>query len=622
MVRTVYAAVLAATLACSSHAFADNGSEYRGLYVFGDSLSDNGNIPRLTGVTYPPAPYFQSRFSNGPVYAEYLPGLLGFSAVGNNAVGGAFAGRGNTTAVPAGLPGTTDEIERFLIARPNADARDLFIVFAGANDGLRVLGAAATTPPAQVPALLQSSITSAITSTLDNLGRLTASGASQFVVPNLPDLGRTPSAIAAGPAGQQLASLFAQNYNAALAGILQQRADSVRIVPFDVAAIFNDLTTNPSRYGLVNVTQACVNVPSCVTGSTATQNQFLFWDTVHPTANVHAAIGSMMAHVLSGPAVFAGLQELGDVSRRQIEAQIVTGAGFDAASGNIATAQLSQGDRPLLLRVSGTYGNGSRDGVRGRRGFEYDTGSGVVALDWRVAPGWTVGAAIGVSSGSADFDLAGGKADYRSVVGAFHAAYVAGDFAASAYVDYARDEFRNIVRPVGAAGLDTRGETDGSTTGFGLSAKYAMPFGAVRVGPIGGVRYSNGRIDGYTETGLPFLAQIVDPQKSLTSVRGDGGGFLQTDLALGGAVLRSTLVATLEHDFQDTSRTLTSRIVSQSTIPTNTMLGAYDDTWGRVGATIELVQAGPFQASLGGSTTVGKSDGRDWAIGGRLGFRF
>src|SRR5205807_1871111 len=101
-------------------------------------------------------PYFQSRFSNGPVYAEYLPALLGISTVGNNAVGGAFAGRGNTNgATLPTLPGTTDELDRYLAARPRADTRDLFIVFAGANDGLRTLGAAATTPPAQVPALLQ-----------------------------------------------------------------------------------------------------------------------------------------------------------------------------------------------------------------------------------------------------------------------------------------------------------------------------------------------------------------------------------------------------------------------------------------------------------------------------------
>ncbi|OYV66503.1 MAG: hypothetical protein B7X09_03565, partial [Acidiphilium sp. 21-66-27] len=64
------------------------------LYVFGDSLSDNGNIPRLTGVPYPPPPYVGYRFSNGPVWAEYLPGLTGLNFKPSNdyAVGGAFAG--------------------------------------------------------------------------------------------------------------------------------------------------------------------------------------------------------------------------------------------------------------------------------------------------------------------------------------------------------------------------------------------------------------------------------------------------------------------------------------------------------------------------------------------------
>jgi outer membrane lipase/esterase len=624
VLRTMKLAALVAvsTLAMSTSAHAD-GSEYRGLYVFGDSLSDNGNIPRLIGVIYPPPPYFNARFSNGPVYAEYLPALLGISNVNNNAVGGAFAGRGNTNnATFPTLPGVSDEIDRYLAQRPSADKRDLFIVFAGANDGLRALTQAATTPPAQVPALVQASITSAITSTVDSMGRLIASGASQIVVPNLPDLGRTPSAISQGAAAQGLATTYTQNFNAALADVLAKQGQTVRIVPFDVAAVFNDLITNPSRYGLSNVTQACVNVPSCVTGSTAAQNQFLFWDTVHPTGGVHAALGAMMAQVLSGPGVFAGLQELGGVGRRQIEAEIVGASGFDAGSGNVATAALNQSDRPLLLRVAGSYGHGTRDGVQGRRGFDYDMGSGTVALDWRAAPGWTVGAAVGFASGKADFDFAAGKADYRSVVGALHASFVQGGLSASAYADYARDEFRKIVRPVGTAGLETRGETNGNTFGIGLSANYLAPVGVWRVGPIGGLRYAHSRIGGYTETGLPFLAQIIEPQTGLTSVLGSGGAVAQADMELGGAVLRGTIVATLEHEFQDTSRTLTTRLVSQASIPMRTALGRYDDTWGKAGATLDLLQAGPFLASFGGSTTFGKSDGRDWSVGGRLGVRF
>ena len=40
------------------------------LVVFGDSLSDNGNLFDLTGFPQPPA--WEGRASNGPVYAEQL----------------------------------------------------------------------------------------------------------------------------------------------------------------------------------------------------------------------------------------------------------------------------------------------------------------------------------------------------------------------------------------------------------------------------------------------------------------------------------------------------------------------------------------------------------------------
>ena len=92
---SLYAAILACTC-LSAPAHAGN------FYAFGDSLVDNGNIPKLTGIDYPPPPYYQNRFSNGPVWAEYFPGLtgLGFTASNDYGVGGAFAG-------PLTIDGTT-----------------------------------------------------------------------------------------------------------------------------------------------------------------------------------------------------------------------------------------------------------------------------------------------------------------------------------------------------------------------------------------------------------------------------------------------------------------------------------------------------------------------------------
>ncbi|MDY6992457.1 MAG: SGNH/GDSL hydrolase family protein, partial [Pseudomonadota bacterium] len=41
------------------------------IYVFGDSLSDKGNLFELTGLP-PDPPYFNGRFSNGLLWSEYL----------------------------------------------------------------------------------------------------------------------------------------------------------------------------------------------------------------------------------------------------------------------------------------------------------------------------------------------------------------------------------------------------------------------------------------------------------------------------------------------------------------------------------------------------------------------
>jgi phospholipase/lecithinase/hemolysin len=51
------------------------------LFVFGDSLSDGGNSGLISaaypegnpsGIVFPPFPYFNGQYSNGPVAVDYL----------------------------------------------------------------------------------------------------------------------------------------------------------------------------------------------------------------------------------------------------------------------------------------------------------------------------------------------------------------------------------------------------------------------------------------------------------------------------------------------------------------------------------------------------------------------
>jgi phospholipase/lecithinase/hemolysin len=63
--RTLTLAVLIPTILVSS-LHAELFSE---IVVFGDSESDAGNVFELSGDTYPASPpYWQGRFSNGPVW--------------------------------------------------------------------------------------------------------------------------------------------------------------------------------------------------------------------------------------------------------------------------------------------------------------------------------------------------------------------------------------------------------------------------------------------------------------------------------------------------------------------------------------------------------------------------
>jgi phospholipase/lecithinase/hemolysin len=74
-------------------------------YVFGDSLSDNGNLASVEGA-FPDPPSFDNGFTNGPVAVQLLAQSLGLSANASLWLTGPPAGTnyavgGATAATPA-----------------------------------------------------------------------------------------------------------------------------------------------------------------------------------------------------------------------------------------------------------------------------------------------------------------------------------------------------------------------------------------------------------------------------------------------------------------------------------------------------------------------------------------
>ena len=284
-----------------------SASGFSNMYVFGDSLSDSGNVFALTG--YPPEPYWNGRFSNGPTYAENLAGMLGFTAAPallggtNYAFGGATAGPGSAIGPFAFDLGS--QVNAFRSVAGPADSDALYVVWAGAND-LRTN----PTPAGMLGAL--SGVSGAIQG-------LYAEGARNFLVMNLPNLGLTPEATHANvndPA--TLGSALFDTFFGGVVGGLRSSLIGSNIRMLDTFGLLNNVVDNPQAYGLSNVTDNCI-----LAGAACNPNSYLFWDEVHPTAAGHRIIADAAYKVLAVPEpstyalLFAGLGLISITVRRR-----------------------------------------------------------------------------------------------------------------------------------------------------------------------------------------------------------------------------------------------------------------------------------------------------------------
>lgn len=274
------------------------------MYVFGDSLSDTGNVFNVSqqtiGTGFPPPPYFNGRFSNGPNWVDYLAQDLNLNptpytalATGiiptqgiNFAFGGATTGLDNTIA-PL-LPGLQQQIGLFANTVPTDQAADpnaLYVLWAGANDYLPTQSP--TFQPFDNPDTTIGNLSFA-------LNTLATIGAKNFLVLNLPDLGQLPltNNTPISDSLNTLSDLHNTNLNTTLHAF-SNTPGNLSIWLVDVNSLIADAFANPGNFGFTNVTDACLNNLDCVVGGQSVQNQYLFWDNIHPTTASHEKIAKL-----------------------------------------------------------------------------------------------------------------------------------------------------------------------------------------------------------------------------------------------------------------------------------------------------------------------------------------
>jgi phospholipase/lecithinase/hemolysin len=286
------------------------GAPFSAIYAFGDSLTDAGNVSLATAGLVPVAPYADRSFTNGPVWVKDLAQSIGLPAVQPSLAGGtdfAFGGA-QTGQTPAHTLNPTDlqsQYSQFLAQVPSPQAGALYAIWIGANDVLDITNNTSLTPAQQ-----QADVAASVSNETSVISALAAHGAKNLVVLNVPDLGITPDEMARGPAVAQSATSLATLYNADLAASLQQleASGALKVDLVDTFSVLDQVAANPGAHGFTNVTDPVwtgnLTDPNSGTlrATGAAQNQFLFFDSLHPTAQAHALLASGIAQGLTGVA--------------------------------------------------------------------------------------------------------------------------------------------------------------------------------------------------------------------------------------------------------------------------------------------------------------------------------
>jgi phospholipase/lecithinase/hemolysin len=254
------------------------------IYVFGDSYCDVGNIFTATKGAVPAAPYFNGRFSNGPIWIDHLAGTYGVAIIPSLQGGTdyAFGGAEVTASVPEGsgltIPSVPQQVVLYLSQHHfKADPKTLYIMEGGGNDILDATGGSPNTLGGEIAYGLLSSI-----------ALLQRAGARHFLVPRLFNVGLLPASQASGNAAFALAASQAANRDLDAGLFIESFLPDLHIYRIDTYSLLQAIVTDGTHYGFTNVSDPCLN--TSVSPPTVCSNPYtnFFWDIEHPTIFGHA----------------------------------------------------------------------------------------------------------------------------------------------------------------------------------------------------------------------------------------------------------------------------------------------------------------------------------------------
>lgn len=538
-------------------------------YSFGDSLSDSGNIYAATsalGAPNPPAPYYQGRFSNGPVFTELLGNNMALVATTptsvrsslNFAFGGANAA--GTSVLP---PSLGVQVGLFQQRQIIPSRTDLFTVLAGPNDAIPVLGAA-TTPGN--PAALDAAGVTVAQAVATNVQALIGLGAKNIVVLGMPNLGATPRALSAGGAGGPgaLFGLRISNaFNNELRGRLQAitanpAASDVTLVYTDLQGVLDRIAGDYQALGYNNASSYYL-APTAAGGGSGDPNGYVFWDDIHPTAKTHALLAAIVTEQLNPeiPLGFAGTEGSAALALQSLATSAVEGRSSQLAFSNRPVGRVD-------VFTAFNYGDGSRAHDGWRPKFNYRAQVLTAGADAHVSDGIFLGGAFNLGRLNAHVSAGRGTFSVEDGTGRLYGVWRGGPVSLLLDVNYGTLTLKSIHRATAFGGFATNGKSGGDHWGAGLTAAWSVDLGTASLRPWLGLRTERVSLDGYTEKDVPALAMTFDAQDA-ESRSGAVGVDFSTARKLGAHSVRLDLRGAWHGEIGNRTRTVAGRLADNFT---------------------------------------------------------
>lgn len=605
----------------ASAAFAQ--TPFQTITVFGESYADRGNVSCFGALGRANCPYpRQTPFPSNPPTdtTQIVPFSYKLQQLYNipNSQAFDYAISGSTAYSGSNGLSETAQVDAFVSSGRRFNPNDLVAVQFIGNDGLN---SAIVQNVTRVPTAFDTGnpVVDARTEAARNIAnvqRLFDAGLRNIAWLGPGDVSLKPigqSGLLGSPAFQaSFRSYYNTAFDALQTGLLPLAQQGLRVFLFDLRVLEQRLNTNPQQYGFASLASAFrvpqgdglhYNEAGFNLIARYMQNQIDAPTTVTPQ-------GAIVQSVMTG---FA------DATFNRLDAYRTFSAVGGAFNAYAADPRAVTKAPPLAAAPSRwsafgevNYLGGSRDAQLYGTSASYNSVGGTIGLQYQLQPDWKIGGIFSYARPEVNLGVQDAHIKADAFQFGAYSSHTGANWFGDVLLAYGRQNLATDRR--GILDLIT-GSTNANLFTAAGRAGYLFDAGPLRLGPIGGLNYTNVAIDGYTESGDILVTQIVQAQR-FDSLIGSAGVQLRLPFAALGGRYDPFVNVTAEHDFIGDGRIITTSQSTTALLPVLSPVAAVNRTYGKVAGGIAAQLGANVSATVNAFGTFEREAGNVYGVNG------